>query len=165
MTLTASLLVFKLALLTGLAAWLTIVVINNVTAFHGGVASIGGLMSMQMFQDAPAITSPLLSRKVTSAGWHRLVYSLVLLVECAVAILLWIAVLGIAGALLDPAGIVAAIARANLALSAFVAMGFVLAIGGAWFAYYIRQEGMQITHLALIVLAVVALIAVNIGVA
>jgi predicted small integral membrane protein len=163
MTLTASLLIFKLTLLTGLAAWLTIVIVNNVTAFHGGVAAIGGLMSMQLFQEAPAIASPLLSRRVTSGAWHRLVYSFVLLVEVGVAILLWLAIAGIAGTLIDPSGSAAAITRANLALTAFVAMGFVMAIGGAWFGYYIRQEGMQITHLALIVLAVVALIAVNIG--
>jgi predicted small integral membrane protein len=131
-----------------------VVAINNVTAFHGGVAAIGGLMSMQPFQEAPAINSPLLARKVTSTAWHRLIYSFVLLVEIVVAILLWVAVIAIAGTLIDPAGGAAAVTRANLALTGLVAMVFVMALGGAWFAYYIRQEGFQITHLALIVLAI-----------
>jgi predicted small integral membrane protein len=161
MTPATSLILFKLVLVTGLAAWLTLVAWNNIRAFAGGVAAVGGMMSMQLFDQAPAVPSPLLARRVHGAGWHRLVYSLVLAIEWGVAALLWYAAFGFGGAILGASDIAGAIVRANLALSAFIAMTFVMTLGGAWFAYYIRQESLQITHFVLIAVAIVATLAVN----
>jgi predicted small integral membrane protein len=161
MTPASSLILFKLVLTTGLASWLTLVAFNNVRAFASGVAAVGGMMSMQPFDQAPAIASPLLARRVHGPGWHRLVYSLVLAIECTVAALLWYAAFGFGGAVLGASDITGAIVRANLALSAFTGMAFVLTLGGVWFAYYIRQEGLQITHFVLIAVAIAATLAVN----
>jgi uncharacterized membrane protein len=63
--------------------------------------------------------------------------------------------------MLGASDIASAIVRANLALSAFTVMAFVLTLGGVWFAYYIRQEGLQITHFVLIAVAIAATIAMN----
>jgi hypothetical protein len=161
MTPASSLILFKLVLTTGLAAWLTLVAFNNVRAFAGGVAAVGGMMSMQLFDQEPAILSPLLARRVHGGGWHRLVYGIVLAIEWGVAALLWYAAFGFGGAMLGAPDIANAIVRANLALSAFTIMAFVLTLGGVWFAYYIRQEGLQITHFVLISVAIAATLAVN----
>ncbi|MBW8321421.1 MAG: DUF2165 domain-containing protein [Rhizobium sp.] len=161
MTQLSSLLLFKAVLLSGLALWLCVVVLNNLTAFRGGVFSVGSLMAMQLFDEAPPIRSPLLSRRVTAEGWHRLIYGFIVALEVAVALLLVYAAMASLGAFLGYADTRFAVARANLALSGFVAMGLTMLVGGAWFAYYIRQEGTQITHLALIGLGVVAGIIIN----
>lgn len=79
-----SLILLKTVLLSGLALWLAVIVLNNVTAFRNGVFSIGTLMGMQLFNQEPAIVSPLLSRRVKSAAWHRLIYGVLLIVEVAV---------------------------------------------------------------------------------
>lgn len=162
MTQLTSLLLFKTVLLSGLALWLSVVVLNNLTAFRGGVFSVGSMMTMQLFDQAPAISTPLLSRRVTSEGWHRLVYGFVVTVEIAVAFLLVYAALTFLGAYLGYADTAAAMGYANLALAGFVAMGLIMLTGGAWFAYYIRQEGAQITHFALIGLGLAAGLVINI---
>lgn len=162
MTQFASLLLLKTVLLSGLALWLSVVVVNNLTAFRGGVFSVGSMMAMQLFDQAPAISTPLLSRRVTSEGWHRLVYGFVVIVEIVVALLLVYAALASLGAFLGYADATAAIGYANLALAGFVAMGLIMLVGGAWFAYYIRQEGAQITHFALIGLGLAAGLFINI---
>lgn len=161
MTLLTSLLLLKLVLIVGLAVWVTVVSINNITAFRGGVASVGAMMSMQMFDQAPAIDSPLLKRRVTSPAWHRLIYGFVVVVEGLVVVLLCYAAIGLASAVLGYLDVTDAVLRANLALSAFLAMGFIMLLGGAWFAYYIRQEGMQITHLSLIGIGIVSALIMN----
>jgi predicted small integral membrane protein len=158
----SSLLVFKLVLTTGLALWMTTIVVNNLTAFRSGVLAIGGLMSMQLFDQEPAIKSPLLARRIESHVWHRLTYTLVLIVQTIVGLLLWSAAVAFAGVLFGAVDVADATIRANLALVAFLTLGFVLALGGAWFAYYVRQEGMQITHFVLIVIAIAAAAIVNI---
>jgi len=162
MTQLSSLLLLKTVLLSGLALWLCVVVLNNLTAFRGGVFSVGSLMAMQLFDEAPPIRSPLLSRRVTSESWHRLIYGFIVAVETVVALLLVHAALASLGAFLGYADAGFAVARANLALSGFVTMGLIMLIGGAWFAYYIRQEGTQITHLALIGLGVATGLIINI---
>ncbi len=161
MTLLASLLLFKLVFVVGLALWVAVISINNVTAFRGGVASVGAMMSMQMFDQTPAIDSPLLKRRVTSPAWHRLICGFVVVVEWLVAILLCYAAIGIASAVLGYLDVTDAMLRANLALAAFLAMGFIMLLGGAWFACYIRQEGMQITHLSLIGIGIVGALIMN----
>jgi predicted small integral membrane protein len=162
MTIAGSLLLFKLVLTTGLALWLTIVVLNNVIAFGSGVAAVGGMMSMQLFDQEPAIRTPLLARRVAATGWHRLAYTLVLAIEVVVGGLLWYAAIGFVGALFGSLDVAAAIVRTNVALSVFAVMVFILTIGGVWFAYYFRQEGLQITHFALLAVVIVAAIVVNV---
>lgn len=163
MVVASSLLLFKLVLTTGLALWLTVVVLNNTIAYANGVAAIGGLMSMQLFDQEPAIKTPLLARRVKVVGWHRLIYTFVLTVEGVVGLLLWYAAIGFAGALMGSLDAAYAVVRANLAFSAFATMAFILTLGGSWFAYYIRQEGSQITHFVLIAVAIAAVIVVNAG--
>jgi len=164
MTLATSLILFKLILTGGLGLWLAVVVLNNTTAFRNGVFSVGSMMAMQLFDQEPAIKTPLLSRRVTAAEWHRFIYGFVLLVEVFVAILLCHAALGFAGVIVGMVDGADALLRANLALSGLLAMTFIMLLGGAWFVYYIRQEGAQITHFVLIGVAIMALLAVNLPV-
>lgn len=156
-----SLLLIKALLLSGLALWLAIVVINNVVAFRNGVFSIGLLMRMQLFDQEPAIRTPLLSRRVNNAQWHRAVFSFVLVLEVATMLLLAAAALMFFGTLLGISVGPAAVIWANLAFAAFIALGLVMLVGGAWFAYYIRQDTLQITHFVLIGLGVAGTLLVN----
>jgi len=156
-----SLVLLKTVLLSGLMLWLAVVVLNNVLAFRNGVFSIGSLMGMQLFNQEPAIVSPLLSRRVKSASWHRLIYSFIVLVEAVVALLLATAAVAHFGVLMGGADVASAIVWANLALCGFIAMSLIMLLGGAWFAYYIRQEGTQITHLVLIGVGIAGAVLMN----
>ncbi|QQP94392.1 DUF2165 family protein [Lysobacter enzymogenes] len=155
MSLALSLIVFKFVLLAGLAAWLSVVAFNNLRAFGNGAFALGQLMRMAPLQQAPAIQTPLLARRVESVFWHRAVLALVLAAELVSAGLLWFAAAAFAGAAAEPA------AWANLALAAFMATCLLMLLGGSWFAYYIRQDNVQLLHFVLIGVAVAAMIAVN----
>lgn len=155
MSLALSLIVFKCVLLAGLAGWLSLVAFNNLVAFGNGVFALGQIMRMAPLQQAPAIQTPLLARRVESVRWHRAVLALVLAAEILSAALLWFAAAGFAGAAAEPA------AWANLALAAFMATCFLMLVGGSWFAYYIRQDNVQLLHFVLIGVAAAAMVAVN----
>ncbi|NVD42308.1 DUF2165 family protein [Ensifer sp. HO-A22] len=161
MTQLTSLFLIKAILLSGLAAWLAIIVLNNVVAFRNGVFSIGLLMGMQLFDQEPVIRTPLLSRCVKNALWHRVVFSFVLILEVASMLLLAGAAFLFFGTLLGVSDGAAAAIWANLAFAAFIALSLVMLLGGAWFAYYIRQETMQITHFILVGLGLAGTLLVN----
>jgi predicted small integral membrane protein len=160
MSLAASLLLFKLILLAGLALWISLIAFNNLIAFRNGVFAIGQLMRMAPLEQAPAIQTPLLARKIENPLLHRAVLSIVLAAEIASGLLLWSAVAALAGA----GGFADPVAQANLALSAFMATCFLMLIGGSWFAYYIRQDNVQLLHFVLIGVSALALLAVNLRV-
>lgn len=161
MTIDTALSLARFTLVSGLAVWLAVIAFNNTLAFRAGAFSVGMLMAMQLFDQEPRIHTPLLSRRVANPAWHRAVFGFVLLLEIATALLLaWGATrLGLALFAFEEAA--AAIATATLGLTALLATGFLMLVGGGWFAYYIRQEGTQITHFVLIGLSVGALVLVN----
>ena len=161
MTQLTSLLLIKAVLFSGLGLWLAVIVLNNVIAFRNGVFSIGMLMGMQLFDQEPPIRTPLLSRRVRNPLWHRAVFSFVLVTEVATMLLLAGAALLFFGAVLGVSDGAGAIVWANLALAALIALSAIMLIGGAWFAYYIRQETTQITHFTLIGLGVAGALLAN----
>lgn len=156
-----TILLLKAAVLAGLGFWLAVALANNIIAFRNGVFAIGMLMGMTLFDEAPAIQTPLLGRRVTSTGWHRLIYSTVLLAEAVTVTLLAVAVVAMLGSAIGAVLPATAVHFANIALLAFIGMGAMMLVGGAWFVYYIRQEGAQITHLVMIGVGIAAVQMIN----
>ena len=161
MTVIASLVVFKLVVIVGLALWATLGVVNNIAAFRAEVAAVGRMMAMQLLDQEPAIKTPLQARRVHGPGWHWLGYVAVLVIQAATGLLLWYAALGFAGVLAGTVDGADAVVRANLALAAFAVLAFFLTLGGQWFAYFIRQETLHIIHLVLIAIAILGVVVVN----
>ena len=155
------LVLIKATVVAGLGLWLATALVNNIVAFRNGVFAIGMLMGMKLFDEAPAIKTPLLRRRVTSAGWHRLVYSTILLAEAVAVILLVIAAAALLASAFGAVLPATAVHYANLGLLAFIGLASMMLAGGAWFAYYIRQEGAQITHLVMIGIGIAAVQMVN----
>ena len=161
MTIDTALCLAKFTLVSGLAAWLAVIAFNNTLAFRAGAFSVGMLMAMQLFDQEPRITTPLLSRRVANPFWHRVVFGFVLMLEIATVLLLAWGAMRLGLTLFAFEDATTAIATATLGLTALMATSLVMLVGGAWFAYYIRQEGAQITHFVLIGLSVGALVLVN----
>lgn len=156
-----TILLLKAAVVSGLGLWLAIALLNNIMAFKNGVFAIGMLMGMRLFDQEPAIQTPLLSRRVTSTAWHRLVYSTILAAEAATVACLAIAAMALFASALGIVPPVTAVGFANAALLAFIALASLMLAGGAWFVYYIRQEGAQIIHLVMIGVGIAAVQMVN----
>jgi predicted small integral membrane protein len=162
MSLFTSVLLFKIALLAGLSLWITIAVLNNIVAFGNGVVAVGRLMSMQPLRQEPVINTPLLARSVESTSWHKIAYAMALVIEIFTALLLWLATIMMAGVAIGSIERAGAVAVANIALAAFTCMIFFFTLGGTWFAYYLRQEGLQISHFTMISVGIGAMILLNV---
>jgi predicted small integral membrane protein len=136
----------------GLSVWLTLAVVNNLQAFRSSVGAVGATMAMAPLHQAPAIDIPLLRRAVRSHHLHQLALVIVLALQVIAAVAAWTGsyqlVLG--------DGLSAARPWLNLALSGFSAFVFAMLLGGLWFGYWIRQEGLQLTHLVLAIWALSA---------
>lgn len=157
MTAHTSLWLFQAVHAIGLALWLSIAVINNWQSFLGSAGAVGATMSMALLRQAPRVETPLLARASASANLARMALLLVLALQFVGAIACWKGSyeLVIAGDL------TAAQPWLNLALSAFAAFLFAMHLGGLWFVYWIRQEGLQLTHIALLIWTVAAFFLFN----
>lgn len=146
MTLSTSLWIFQTVHALGLAVWLSIGVCNNWRDFTGARFAVGLTMSMAPLREPPAIATPMVSRAVYSVGWHRMALVGVMVLQASAAAACWAGCYEwvIRG---DPA---AARTWLNLALSGMAAFLLAMHLGGLWFAYWIRQEGSQATHLLLL---------------
>lgn len=145
MQLQHSIWLFHAILATGLATWLSLAAINNVHAFHGSVWAIGNTMRMDPLRQDPTIQTPLLRRALTSLLLHRLALFTVLTLQLLAAIAAWTGV-----ALFFGVGLDAGLPWLNLALCAMAAFLLLMHLGGLWFGYWIAQEGLQTTHLVLL---------------
>jgi len=145
MQLSDSIWLFHAILATGLATWLTLATLNNLHAFHGAVWAIGNTMRMDPLRQDPTIETPLLRRARTSLTLHRLALGVVLALQLLAAIAAWTGV-----ALFLGASLMDALPWLNLALCAMAAFLLLMHLGGLWFGYWIAQEGLQTTHLVLL---------------
>ncbi|MDN2711469.1 DUF2165 family protein [Janthinobacterium sp. SUN118] len=145
MQLQHSIWLFHAILATGLATWLSLATVNNLHAFHGAVWAIGNTMRMDPRRQDPTIETPLLRRALTSLLLHRLSLLTVLALQLLAAIAAWTGV-----ALLLGASLAEALPWLNLALCAMAAFLLLMHLGGLWFGYWIAQEGLQTTHLVLL---------------
>jgi len=154
-----SLMIFQAICFLGFSLWLSIALINNLQAFSSSVAAVGATMAMAPLRQPPAIDFPLLARALTSPALHRLAMTVVVLLQALAVLAAW------AGCyeLLLGAGLDAARPWLNLALSAALAFLFAMLLGGLWFGYWIRQEGLQLTHLVLVIWVLLNFLILNLS--
>jgi len=141
----------------GLAVWLSLSVINNCRTFAGSAAAVGVTLSMSLLRQSPVIDTPLLARAVDSPALHRMALRGVLMLQAVAALACW------AGCwqLLVVGELAGARPWLNLALSAFTTFLLAMHLGGLWFGYWIRQERLQLTHIALLVWSVALFLLFN----
>ncbi|MDR0209348.1 MAG: DUF2165 domain-containing protein [Pseudomonas putida] len=153
-----SLLIFQITCCIGLSLWLSIALINNLHGFASSVGAIGATLSMAPLAEPPAISFPLLTRAITSPTLHRLALSIIVLMQAAAVLAAWIGCYE----LLFGAGLELARPWLNLALSAALGFLFAMLLGGMWFGYWIRQEGLQLTHLLLMAWVLLQFVVFNV---
>ena len=145
----------------GLALWLTLAALNNRRDFAGAAAAVGATMAMLPLTQEPRIPTPLLSRAQRAPGLHRAALGLLLLMQMAGAALAW------AGCymLLIQGDLASARPWLNGALAAMSACLLAMHLSGLWFAYWIRQDTLQLTHIALLLWSGLMFLAFNLPVA
>lgn len=156
-----TLLIFKLVMTLGLAVWASISVINNIQAFAASAAAIARTMSMEALDQSPRIATPLRTRALRRRAWSIASLLVILSLQASGAIALILAVLNIGRSLLLGTSAAEGLAMATAGLSALTAAWLVMLCGGLWFAYWIRQEGLQLTHLTLLAVTLASVIVLH----
>ncbi|MDW3716620.1 MULTISPECIES: DUF2165 family protein [unclassified Pseudomonas] len=152
-----SLMIFQATCFLGFALWLGIALVNNLHGFASSVGAVGATLSMAPLRQPPVVDIPLLSRALVSLTLHRLALGVIVLLQAVAVLAVW------AGCylLLFGGGLEAARPWLNLALSVALASLFAMLLGGLWFAYWIRQEGLQLTHLVLVIWVLLNFLVLN----
>lgn len=148
----------KTLVVAGLASYLSIFVLNNITDPGTNAAAIPRMMTMRELREDPPLGQGVLWRAIESPAVHRIAYLLVIAVQTVAALVLWCAVI-----LLLFAGTGTALAVANLGLAVFVALflGFVLT--GLWFTYWVKMGPVQQGHLTLLLIGLASVLVVNLA--
>ncbi|WP_229477159.1 DUF2165 family protein [Massilia rubra] len=116
---------------------------------------------MAPLRQAPGIATPLLARAIASPLLARVAMFIVLALQIVAAGACWTG----AYALAIGGDLPGARPALNLAMSSFAAFLFAMHLGGMWFGYWIRQEGLQLTHIGLLVWSVAAFLLFNLPLA
>jgi predicted small integral membrane protein len=157
MTVATSIWLFQVVFAIGLANWFSIAAINNVCAFRASAWAVGNTMAMTPLSQDPRIDIPLLTRAISSPALHRLALMLVILLQIIAAVTCWLG----SYQLVVAGDLTAARAWLNLALCSFAAFIFAMHLGGLWFAYWIRQGELQLTHISLLLWVLAAFFLFN----
>jgi predicted small integral membrane protein len=153
-------LAIKVLVVAGLAGYLTLFVINNVTDARTNSAAIPRMMSMRDLKADPPLGSGVLWRAVDSPTVHRAAYLMVIAVQAVGAILLWWAAALLGWAALTGAT-TAGLAVANVGLLVFVALFLGFLLVGLWFSYWVKMGPVQQGHLTLLLVGLASVIVVN----
>ncbi|VCE55426.1 Predicted small integral membrane protein (DUF2165) [Burkholderia pseudomallei] len=151
---------FKTLHAVAIAGWATIVTINNVQTFAATTSTVGRTMSMALLRQDPPVDTPLLCRATASRALHRVALAIVVLLQAFTAIAMWG---GVRLLLATAPPHAAALPWLDAGATGFAACALVLLLGGLWYGYWIRQEGLQLTHIALVVWSIAACLLFHLG--
>lgn len=149
----------KSVLMLGLAGWMTIAVLNNVTDPGTNRFHLGMMFEMTLLADEPDGLGQNLRWRAFPRAITPAVLWGVVAVQIAVAAYLWKAALGCSAAALQGRDRLSAGTRraAVRALTCFMALWLCFMIGGFWFGYWIKQGAIQQVHMTLLILSVLCI--------
>lgn len=137
--------------LFGYALWMSVASLNNVIGWSGSLDAIRRLFSMEALFERPSVLTPLLSRRQLHPRVHIFVLVYTFTLQFSGATLLWISFF--ARLFVNGEGQWEGFALVGLLVCAICWVSML--VGGLWFAYWIRQEGLQIAQLCLLIWTIV----------
>ena len=152
----------RLVIVFGLAVWLTIAVINNLTDPGTNRTLLSHTLSMGLVSTEEVLGAGLLWRAWPAHWSHALLYFIVAL-QFIFAVFLWRASVSYVKAFMkqDIRLLLAAQRHATFALSLFNSLWMFFICGGLWFGYWLKQAPVQTVHMTLILIGVGTLIFVQ----
>lgn len=149
----------KTALCLGFALWSLLAALNNLTGFRAAASAIMKTVSMAPLRDEPVIATPFDRRAVSGRRMAPLAVVVILVLQAAAACLFGAAAVAFMG-LISPTAVLPA-EFANTGFALLTVAWFAMLIAGLWFGYWIRQDILQLTHIALLVATLAAALVVN----
>lgn len=154
----------KTLFLFGLALWFSLAILNNITDPGTNTYLIGQMMRMDLVQEDPNMGNGIEWRALRAPTLHKAVLYAVVLVQVAVAALLWMAVYKFTATWArtpTPVTVTDATVFGNIALGAFAAIWIWFWSGGMWFGYWMKMPQIQQVHMTLLIMSMVGFIVVN----
>lgn len=157
----ASTMLPALLVLTGLAAWLTLAVCNNMRDPGTNHHLLGLMIRMDLIKEDPMLGNGLEHRALLAAALPQLLLRIVVAGQILVAGLLWLSAAALAAHALADFDRTTTVAVANVALSAFAGLWLVFLCGGLWFGYWINIPQVQQVHFTLLMIAMLAFVLID----
>lgn len=164
MDLLVAVLGIKTLFLFGLALWFSLAILNNIADPGTNTYLIGQMMSMDLVKDDPKMGNGIEWRALLAPMLPTGILRIVVVVQIAVAALLWIAVYKFAMTWIRPptsASIAEATVFGTIGLGAFAAIWIGFWSGGMWFGYWMKTPQIQQVHMTLLIMSMVGFMAVN----
>lgn len=152
----------KVLLVAGLATYLSLFVLNNLTDPGTNSAAVERMMSMRELRDDPPLGRGVLWRAVVAPAAHRAAFGLVIVVQAIGAAVLWLAAALLAMAAFQSYPVAGAIGVANLGLAVLVALCLGFLLTGLWFSYWVKMGPVQQGHTTLLLIGLASVLTVNI---
>jgi len=153
--------ILKPAILAGLALWLSIACANNVVDRKTNRLLLKNMFSMSLLQEDGFLGQGLLRRAWRAQNIeHKFLWGIVAVQICIVASL-WTSVVLMILAGENPSYGIVALTVSNWSLLAFMGLWFFFLCGGLWFGYWIKTPNVQMFHMLLLIITLLAMILIN----
>ncbi|MFK7792685.1 MAG: DUF2165 family protein [Devosiaceae bacterium] len=130
-----------------LAGWLVIGAYENIRAPEVNLALVRDVFSMTMIEDeAPAVYALVKRNQITSHGFQKGVFTLIVTFETLVALGLTLGTGMLALSIFGAIEANYAQLFAGWAVLGFIAIWGLFLVGGNWFHYWVAHKGSQHTH-------------------
>ncbi|WP_330960986.1 DUF2165 family protein [Photobacterium sp. 53610] len=153
---------FKAAIVTGLAMWLTIAATNNLLDSGTNQFLLSSMFKMEGLIADPVFGNGLESRAIHINGIEKIALSIIILVQYIVSLSLWYASYCYFKAFASKGCEVKAISVTNIALSLFAMIWVCFLCGGLYFGYWLKFSGPQGVHFTLLIISIIAFVMNNI---
>jgi len=152
----------KTILLAGLAMWISIAVLNNMTDMATNIFHLNNMFTMSLLKNQDMFAQGLKWRAIPVGIAPTALY-IIIAVQLIVSSALWVAAWKYLQILMSKSSTVGHTDRAsaNLALSLFGGLWLTFLCGGLWFGYWMKQGAIQNVHFTLLLVTICSLIFIN----
>lgn len=146
--------------LGGMAAWLSLIMFNNIVDNGTNTALIGQVLTMEALIADPVRGDGLVGRALPESLAAPALYA-VIAYQVLGVVLLWAATVAHVRLLFGRGNGARATFLGNIALCVLAGLALMFLVGGLWFGYWIAMPAVQQVHFTLLLVAIGATVLVN----
>ncbi len=146
--------------LGGMAAWLSLIMLNNIVDSGTNIALIGQVLTMEGLVDDPVRGNGLVGRALPESLAAPALYA-VIAYQLLSVVLLWTATVAHVRLFFGRGDGTRATLLGNIALCSLAGLALMFLVGGLWFGYWIAIPAVQQVHFTLLIISIGAMVLVN----
>jgi predicted small integral membrane protein len=157
------LLLMKIMIMFGLAMWLSIACLNNIIDKNTNRHLIKNMLNMSLIKEDGVLGQGLLTRAWHKDHYAKIILGIVITAQAIISVLLWLGGFEFLMLQFDitSVSIKTAMLISNYGLLSFMSLWLCFLCGGLWFGYWIKMGQVQIVHMTLLLISLLASIVIN----